>query len=166
MSSDICSCLKKNGEKCNYKAKKEINNMLYCKIHWKKILRSQQSNESDRIIDFSLDNNLTCSICLSKMLHTKKINLCATTCWHIFHINCINKWIMENNTCPVCRFHQNKNDLVLLRKFINPCDVIISSLKKNFKIIVGRASIDKLQFINKIFGEILKELDTTIANIQ
>lgn len=152
MSTDIyCSCLKINGERCNYKAKKKINELLCCKIHWRKILKSQINNS---VLEYSIDNNIFCSICLTRMLYTKKINLCITTCWHIFHLNCMNKWITEHNTCPICRFHQNKNDLILLRK---PHDSLINSLNKNFKAILNIASLDKLHSINNIFIEILSK---------
>jgi len=50
----------------------------------------------DELINIDHD---VCSICLCD------INLIYTTtgCNHIFHTECINNWIKDNETCPVCR---------------------------------------------------------------
>lgn len=42
--------------------------------------------------------SLLCSICLDEIDETNKIE---TTCNHLFHKNCLDKW--ERNTCPNCR---------------------------------------------------------------
>lgn len=48
----------------------------------------------------SLDIQGECSICLDtnnkKMIKTKE-------CGHDFHLECLNKWIKQNPTCPYCR---------------------------------------------------------------
>tara|TARA_B100000900_G_scaffold404791_1_gene413602 strand:- start:697 stop:1185 length:489 start_codon:yes stop_codon:yes gene_type:complete len=45
----------------------------------------------------------TCTICLQKinLISPKKISSCP--CGHDFHHSCIKKWVISNNTCPVCR---------------------------------------------------------------
>ena len=41
-----------------------------------------------------------CTICLLNYNEeTKK----ATECQHIFHQECIDRWLQENNSCPLCR---------------------------------------------------------------
>ncbi|KAJ8961635.1 hypothetical protein NQ314_005887 [Rhamnusium bicolor] len=40
-----------------------------------------------------------CAICLGPL----KFALKALTCTHIFHENCIQKWLINNKTCPICR---------------------------------------------------------------
>ena len=41
-----------------------------------------------------------CTICLLQYTEeTKK----ATECQHIFHQECIDRWLQENNSCPLCR---------------------------------------------------------------
>jgi len=51
-------------------------------------------------IKVSSDNDI-CSICWEKPDDTKtwtKLN-----CGHLFHINCVNKWLKTQLTCPMCR---------------------------------------------------------------
>ena len=40
-----------------------------------------------------------CIICIDDNIN----DLVKTECNHIYHKKCINKWIKENNTCPICR---------------------------------------------------------------
>ncbi len=39
-----------------------------------------------------------CSICWEKIDTEYK-----TTCNHLFHKNCVDEWLKNNNTCPICR---------------------------------------------------------------
>lgn len=59
--------------------------------------------------DYSIPNNIAplplpvsydCTICLSAL---NIGNTRQTTCGHSFHKNCIEEWLLHNNTCPVCR---------------------------------------------------------------
>lgn len=54
--------------------------------------------------DFDLDE---CCICLEKMDLTDALNLYQVRCGHVYHVNCINKWIKyganESDKCPNCR---------------------------------------------------------------
>ena len=42
----------------------------------------------------------TCPICLS---YINSIDNITTKCNHSFHCHCINDWLQNNQTCPVCR---------------------------------------------------------------
>ena len=43
-----------------------------------------------------------CAICLDESeLEWKKL-----TCEHLFHKDCVDRWLMENDTCPICRSRQ------------------------------------------------------------
>ena len=44
-----------------------------------------------------------CSICLNNFN-----NKISTTCLHFFCKECIRKWLLKNNTCPMCRSNINK----------------------------------------------------------
>lgn len=48
----------------------------------------------------SMSTQSECTICLLQYTdETKK----ATECQHIFHQECIDRWLQENNSCPLCR---------------------------------------------------------------
>jgi hypothetical protein len=54
--------------------------------------------------DISVKNNIDeikCSICMTEFEQTEIIKL--TKCKHIFHSECLNEWVDENHSCPVCR---------------------------------------------------------------
>jgi len=44
----------------------------------------------------------TCSICLCDIVRSDKTE--KLRCKHIYHKDCINKWKVQHNTCPVCRY--------------------------------------------------------------
>jgi hypothetical protein len=49
------------------------------------------------------EEELTCAICLDTFEHQSKV--VALPCKaHIFHPECIEKWIKNNAVCPECRF--------------------------------------------------------------
>ena len=48
----------------------------------------------------SMSTQSECTICLLQYTEeTKK----TTECQHIFHQECIDRWLQENNSCPLCR---------------------------------------------------------------
>ncbi|KAM5335332.1 E3 ubiquitin-protein ligase RNF6 [Glossophaga mutica] len=51
----------------------------------------------------SIDNELgkICSVCISDYVTGNKLR--QLPCMHEFHIHCIDRWLSENCTCPVCR---------------------------------------------------------------
>lgn len=52
---------------------------------------------------------MDCSICLEQTqfgkcgAKPKGSNDVRLKCKHVFHRNCIKKWFIENDTCPICR---------------------------------------------------------------
>uniref|UniRef100_A0A6C0HWG6 RING-type domain-containing protein n=1 Tax=viral metagenome TaxID=1070528 RepID=A0A6C0HWG6_9ZZZZ len=52
----------------------------------------------DNISLKSLDNSY-CSVCLSSLIN----DISKLSCNHSFHEKCINEWLKEKNTCPLCR---------------------------------------------------------------
>jgi len=60
-----------------------------------------ESNEEIRDSDESKreDSENKCAICWEPVLRNSKILLCD----HKFHRGCINTWLNQNNTCPLCR---------------------------------------------------------------
>ncbi|XP_057680446.1 E3 ubiquitin-protein ligase RNF6 [Corythoichthys intestinalis] len=42
-----------------------------------------------------------CSVCINEYAQGNKLR--RLPCAHEFHIHCIDRWLSENNTCPICR---------------------------------------------------------------
>ncbi|XP_060207394.1 E3 ubiquitin-protein ligase ATL4-like [Lycium barbarum] len=65
-------------------------------------------------------NNLAgieCAVCLSKFEPHDKLRLLPLCC-HAFHSECIDTWLVTNQTCPLCRFNVNPNDTDILSKVL------------------------------------------------
>jgi hypothetical protein len=54
------------------------------------------------IIHHSSNPSKSCNICLEDFKRAEKL-LQVKSCKHVFHTDCIEKWLKENRTCPVCR---------------------------------------------------------------
>ncbi|KAG4127932.1 hypothetical protein ERO13_D10G233200v2 [Gossypium hirsutum] len=48
------------------------------------------------------DDELTCSVCLEQVNAGDLIR--SLPCLHQFHANCIDPWLRQQGTCPVCKF--------------------------------------------------------------
>lgn len=48
------------------------------------------------------DDDLTCSVCLEQVNAGELIR--TLPCLHQFHVNCIDPWLRQQGTCPVCKF--------------------------------------------------------------
>ncbi|GAA0186467.1 hypothetical protein Leryth_024792 [Lithospermum erythrorhizon] len=67
--------------------------------------------ENTRVSEESIMTNLktkvfqdcdeTCAICLCDYEENEKIGV--LDCGHEFHIECIKKWLLQKNICPMCR---------------------------------------------------------------
>ncbi|NXI48298.1 RNF6 ligase, partial [Galbula dea] len=53
--------------------------------------------------DIHTENELskTCSVCINEYVTGNKLR--QLPCMHEFHIHCIDRWLSENSTCPICR---------------------------------------------------------------
>ena len=49
------------------------------------------------------DEKVNCSICLEELNDGKEKYELA--CHHLYHKECIQKWLSNHTTCPLCRFH-------------------------------------------------------------
>lgn len=85
------------------KSFEDINNICMNYTKTKKIQKQKNGYKKINI----QDKELTCSICLENLSldsqnilgHYKRILKCE----HVFHKKCIDTWIQENETCPICR---------------------------------------------------------------
>ncbi|KAJ8347884.1 hypothetical protein SKAU_G00264730 [Synaphobranchus kaupii] len=72
--------------------------------HQRGLTKEQIDNLSTRTFgQASLDGELgrACSVCISEYAQGNKLR--RLPCTHEFHIHCIDRWLSENNTCPICR---------------------------------------------------------------
>ena len=78
---------------------------------------------SDNENNIEEQENETCSICLTPLLENREILSCA----HHFHYNCISRWLIQNNSCPICRHPVNyfNNENINNDENINTENVII-----------------------------------------
>uniref|UniRef100_A0A8C5LHZ8 RING-type E3 ubiquitin transferase n=1 Tax=Jaculus jaculus TaxID=51337 RepID=A0A8C5LHZ8_JACJA len=68
------------------------------------LTKEQIDNLSTRSYEHSgVDNEFSkiCSVCISDYVAGNKLR--QLPCMHEFHIHCIDRWLSENCTCPVCR---------------------------------------------------------------
>ena len=79
------------------------------------------------IIQLKHKHNSECSVCLCSMQH-KAVKFLQ--CKHVFHLNCINKWLNKQNTCPLCRelvgnpyLTYDRNISTIIQEIIHALDV-------------------------------------------
>ncbi|MCD7455893.1 E3 ubiquitin-protein ligase sdir1 [Datura stramonium] len=48
------------------------------------------------------DGGLTCTVCLEQVIVGELVR--TLPCLHQFHANCIDPWLRQQGTCPVCKF--------------------------------------------------------------
>lgn len=47
-----------------------------------------------------MSNYDTCAICLNQFKEEEEVKILA--CNHIYHVDCIDKWLGLNRRCPLC----------------------------------------------------------------
>ncbi|KMZ55906.1 E3 ubiquitin-protein ligase, ATL family [Zostera marina] len=57
---------------------------------------------------------LECSVCLSVFDESEFLRL-LPKCKHAFHTECIDKWLENNSSCPLCRYKVEIEDLTLFK---------------------------------------------------
>lgn len=88
---DKCCFYYKNGTKCLFNAKHDLDDHRYCKIHYNYI----KSRED-------------CAICLENTPKNKH----KLTCGHNFHIGCLAQVI--HTQCPLCRCEFSTKDMMVI----------------------------------------------------
>ncbi|XP_039067417.1 E3 ubiquitin-protein ligase SDIR1-like isoform X3 [Hibiscus syriacus] len=63
---------------------------------------SPQDSTNPISIKKGSEDELTCSVCLEQVSVGDLI--CSLPCLHQFHANCIDPWLRQQGTCPVCKF--------------------------------------------------------------
>lgn len=100
----------------DYKLCEECLNIWDMNTQFKQENDKKITNICNKCIMFNHLNKKTlkpegeCSICLKNIYCN---NLIKTECNHIFHIDCLNIWINEKETCPMCRQSVNNSRINL-----------------------------------------------------
>lgn len=66
----------------------------------------KQRDEGDHHDDASSTSATECAVCLS-ILENEEMARLLPNCKHIFHAECIDKWLGSHSTCPICRTEAN-----------------------------------------------------------
>ena len=45
----------------------------------------------------------SCSICMIEFSETDGKQVAELSCEHIFHEECLQQWVLKNDSCPICR---------------------------------------------------------------
>ena len=89
---------------------KEIGNMI--SEHWSRDLakrlewhqqRDIRQVVEDNLGSLNMEENVLCTICLSRFKAAEEV--CQFRCHesHLFHKECILPWLIKKNECPICK---------------------------------------------------------------
>ena len=56
----------------------------------------------------------TCPVCFENINKNSKI----LSCGHMFHMDCILKWFVQSETCPVCRVEEKRDYYIKFKKLV------------------------------------------------
>ena len=94
----ICRCFKG----CIFPNNSIIRHNTDLNINERLIQDIKDINKNEINFDENL-KDLNCTICLEEYTEVKKI--IELDCKHNFHEECIDDWILKNQTCPLCRLN-------------------------------------------------------------
>ncbi|KRW98933.1 hypothetical protein PPERSA_00760 [Pseudocohnilembus persalinus] len=125
----------------------EIKTSKKSKINKKNVIKKPKKQIPSQASNYSgLGIDQQCVICLDKFIDKEKIVQLKCHKKHIFHINCIQSWLQNNNYCPLCKFKFENFDINDLKKILKP-------------------SFQKTDFYNFFIAcKIYKKYDTILKN--
>lgn len=129
----------------------KVNNILQNKKYLCEIKKINNSICNNNIID----DNLTCSICLSEFnSDTCDIdnNIYMISCKHCFHGKCINNWLNKKTNCPLCRkkcelYNNEINEFIFNNDDNIKMETIIDEEEININNFLS--PIDNIHFLNQ-----------------
>lgn len=92
---------------------------------------------------------MSCSICLNTCVNP----FTSTKCQHTFCNTCILEWMLQHDTCPLCRINIGEPP--------NINNLTEESLVKYFVIIVGNYYDNELDMLASILSDYINSWDTT-----
>lgn len=73
--------------------------------------KSDETNSSNQLFECHIicgEIKSDCSICQEEMIENETVLKLA--CRHTYHQQCVNNWLLKNNTCPLCRLEMPKEE--------------------------------------------------------
>ncbi|XP_059651683.1 E3 ubiquitin-protein ligase ATL4 [Cornus florida] len=80
-----------------------------------------------------------CAVCLSKFEPNDQLRLLPVCC-HAFHAQCIDTWLVSNQTCPLCRSTVRPTDSDVLNKILSSSSAVEDGGSTSFRIEIGSIS--------------------------
>ncbi|CAA7062380.1 unnamed protein product [Microthlaspi erraticum] len=106
------------------------------------------------IIGLRHDVPFDCPVCLSEFKPEDELRL-LPKCSHAFHVDCIDRWLLTNSTCPLCR-----DDLLLgLTASFSPDVLLVESIGESFQDSGSHLGSTRFDDIRTISGEISDQND-------
>ncbi|CAA0826741.1 Putative RING-H2 finger protein ATL12 [Striga hermonthica] len=65
-----------------------------------------------------IGSSLECAVCLESFKAGEKCRV-LPTCGHIFHVGCIDSWLLKTGACPICRTSANSDELEVSRESVS-----------------------------------------------
>ncbi|XP_057488574.1 E3 ubiquitin-protein ligase ATL4-like [Actinidia eriantha] len=80
-----------------------------------------------------------CAVCLSKFEPNDQLRLLPLCC-HAFHTQCIDSWLLSNQTCPLCRSTVHPTETDVLNKILSASEDHRNGNGNSFRIEIGSLS--------------------------
>lgn len=68
--------------------------------------KEEDFDEEENILEEVEKDGKKCVVCYCEFESGEQVRSLA--CWHRFHMQCIDKWLGNHSTCPVCKENMKK----------------------------------------------------------
>ncbi|KAI8572486.1 hypothetical protein RHMOL_Rhmol01G0202900 [Rhododendron molle] len=124
-----------------------VSSSHHARHHNRCDLRAQQTdddlNSSLPVFTFgSITGNIVggdCAVCLSKFEPNDQLRLLPLCC-HAFHTQCIDAWLLSNQTCPLCRSTVHPTETDVMNKILSSSATSAGGEGNSFRIEIGSLS--------------------------
>ncbi|CAO1415808.1 unnamed protein product [Diamesa serratosioi] len=106
---------------------------------------------------------LSCLICFKSLEYSSEHVMCIPQCGHVFHENCVNRWLELNPSCPKCRIFCSSETLLKLFFGTDTLDNESEDLNHEIKLLKYRSQLSKLHIENYL-EDIINHLDLMADN--